>query len=78
MLEKLGVEKGHIDFEDIDLEGVIQEAMNARRETVHMANAWLTTVSNMFDWATQGAHGGPGDGQTVPILTATPASSSNA
>ena len=53
MLEKLGVAKGHIDLEDIDLEGVIQEAMNARRDTVHMANAWLTTVSNMFDWAMQ-------------------------
>src|ERR1700722_9926799 len=52
MLEKLGAEKGQVDIEDID-RSVIQEAMNARRETVHMANAWLTTVSNMFDWAMQ-------------------------
>jgi hypothetical protein len=52
MLEKLGVAKGHINIGDID-RSVIQEAMNDRRETVHMANAWLTTVSNMFDWAMQ-------------------------
>jgi integrase len=52
MLEKLGAAKGEVAIEDID-RGVIQEAMNARRETVHMANAWLTTVSHMFDWAMQ-------------------------
>jgi hypothetical protein len=52
MLEKLGAEKGQVDIEDID-RNVIQEAINARRETPHMANAWLGTVSGMFDWAMQ-------------------------
>ena len=52
MLEKLGTEKGQVDIEDID-RNAIQEAMNARRETPHMANAWLGTVSGMFDWAMQ-------------------------
>ena len=52
MLEKLGAEKGQIDIGDVD-RNVIQEAMNTRRETPHMANAWLTTLNNMFDWAMQ-------------------------
>ena len=52
MLEKLGLSKGQVDVEDIARD-VIQESMNARRETVHMANAWLATVSRMFEWATQ-------------------------
>jgi integrase len=52
MLEKLAVSKGQVDIEDIT-RAVIQDSMNARRETVHMANAWLGVVSGMFEWATE-------------------------
>jgi Phage integrase family len=52
MLEKLAISKGRVDVEDIT-RAVIQESMNARRETVHMANAWLGVVSGMFEWATE-------------------------
>ena len=52
MLEKLAEAKGMTDLEDID-RAAIQASMEARRSTIHMANAWLTTVSNMFDWATR-------------------------
>jgi hypothetical protein len=52
MLEKLAIAKGQIDVEDIT-RAVIQESMSARRETVHMANAWLGVVSGMFEWATE-------------------------
>ena len=71
MLEKLGQAKGDIDLEDIT-RSVIQDSMNARRETVHMANAWLTTVSNMFDWATKEDQQDPLTGKSTPILGANP------
>jgi hypothetical protein len=71
MLEKLGAEKGHLDIEDIT-RSVIQDSMNARRETPHMANAWLTTVSNMFDWATKEHQTDPATGESLPILEANP------
>jgi hypothetical protein len=71
MLEKLAVSKGQVDIEDIT-RSVIQDSMNARRETVHMANAWLTTVSNMFDWATKEDQPDPLTGKSVPILEENP------
>ena len=71
MLEKLAVAKGTIDIEVID-RSVIQDSMNARRETVHMANAWLTTVSNMFDWATKEDQPDPLTGKSAPILDENP------
>ena len=37
-----------------------------------MANAWLTAVSNMFDWATKEDHPDPLTGNSVPILEANP------
>jgi integrase len=72
MLEKLAVAKGAIDIEDIT-RSVIQDSMNARRETVHMANAWLTTVSNMFDWATKEHLTDPETGRSAAILAENPA-----
>jgi hypothetical protein len=71
MLEKLGAARGSTDIEDIT-RVVIQDSMNARRETVHMANAWLTTVSNMFVWATQEHLTDPETGESAPILAANP------
>jgi hypothetical protein len=48
LLEKLAEgPQGTADIEDID-RAAIQASMNARRATVHMANVWLGTVSNMF------------------------------
>ncbi len=37
-----------------------------------MANAWLTAVSNMFDWATKEDHPDPLTDNSVPILEANP------
>jgi integrase len=71
MLEKMAVAHGSMDIEDIT-RAVIQDSMNARRETVHMANAWLTTVSNMFDWATKEDMTHPETGMSAPILAANP------
>jgi integrase len=71
MLEKLAVAHGSADILAID-RVVIQDSMNARRATVHMANAWLTTVSNMFDWATQEQLTDPVTGDSDPILPANP------
>jgi integrase len=67
MLEKLAEEKGAFDFEDIDRAAIIA-SMEARRETIDMANSWLTTVRNMFDWATRETL--PGD--PLPILDKNP------
>ena len=71
MLEKLAVAHGSTDIEDIT-RSVIQDSMNARRETIHMANAWLTTVSNMFDWATKEHMEDPATGRSAPILENNP------
>jgi integrase len=59
------------DVEDIT-RSVIQDSMNARRETIHMANAWLSTVSNMFDWATKEHMEDPATGRSAPILENNP------
>jgi integrase len=67
MLEKLAEEKGTVDIEDID-RAAIQASMNARRATPFMAGAWLTTVSNMFDWATRETP----EGETAPVLEENP------
>jgi integrase len=72
MLEKLAVEKGGIDIEDIT-RSVIQDSMNARRETVHMANAWLGVVSGMFEWATKEHQTDPETGRSAAILAENPA-----
>jgi integrase len=71
MLEKLAVAHGSTDIEDIT-RAVIQDSMNARRDAVHMANAWLTTVSNMFDWATKEHIMDPETGKSAPILAENP------
>jgi integrase len=71
MLEKLGAARGSTDIEDIT-RSVIQDSTATRRETVHMANAWLTTVSNMFEWATQEHLTDPETGKSAPILAANP------
>jgi integrase len=71
MLEKLAMAHGSTDIEDIT-RAVIQDSMNARRETVHMANAWLTTVSNMFDWATKEQMTDPATGKSAAILEEDP------
>jgi integrase len=67
MLEKLAEEKGAEDIEDIDRAAIVA-SMEARRETVHMANSWLSTMRNMFDWATRERL----PGEATPILEANP------
>jgi integrase len=71
MLEKLAVDKGHIDIEDID-KAAIQESVNARRDTPHMANIWLMTVANVFDGTTREVLPDPLTGESKPILEANP------
>ena len=50
-LERLGGEKGDVPLELID-QAAIKAAMAKRQDKIAAANAWLTTVSNMFAWAT--------------------------
>ena len=52
VLEKLGIEKGTVEVEDID-KAAIQASMNARRDKPNMANVWFTAVTKLFEWATQ-------------------------
>jgi integrase len=72
MLEALAAEKGTVDIEDID-KAAIQASMNARRSKPHMANVWLTTVSNVFAWATRESLADPLSGEAKPILEENPA-----
>jgi integrase len=71
MLEKLGVEKGHVDIEDVD-KGVIQASVNARADKPLMAGAWLYAVKAMFDWATREYMADPATGELKPILADNP------
>jgi hypothetical protein len=64
MLEKLAVAHGSANILDIN-RVVIQDSMNARRETVHMANAWLGVVNGMFEWATKEQITDPETGENV-------------
>jgi integrase len=67
ILEKLAIEKGTIDLEDVD-RSVIKKAVEDRKETPHAANNWLTVVKNMFDWASREIL--PGD--PAPIMEDNP------
>jgi integrase len=71
MLERLANDKGAVDLEDID-KAAIQDSMNARRAKPNMANIWLTTVSNVFDWATREYLADPLTGVSKPILEENP------
>jgi integrase len=71
LLAKLQEDKGTIDIEDVT-KAVIQDSLNARRETPHMANVWLTTVSNLFDWACSEMLPDPMTGVMKPILLESP------
>ena len=50
ILQNLIDKKGNVDITDID-RAAITDSLNERRETVHAANAWLSMVRQMFDWA---------------------------
>ena len=71
MLEKLGVEKGHVDIEDV-VKGVIQASVTARAGSPGMAAAWLYAVKAMFDWATREYMADPATGELKPILADNP------
>jgi integrase len=70
-LEKLAEERGVVDIEDINT-AAIQASVNAPRDQPHMAGAWLTTVSNMFAWATSECLSDPLTGEAKPILGENP------
>jgi integrase len=71
ILESLAAEKGGVDLEDIN-RAAIQASVNARRDTPHMANVWLTAVSNVFAWATRECLPDPRTGESKPILEENP------
>jgi hypothetical protein len=71
LLEKLAIDRGHHDIEDID-QAAIQASVNARRDTPHLANVWLATVSQVFGWATREPMEDPKTGGLKPILAANP------
>jgi integrase len=66
ILERLAEDKGTVEIEDID-QAAIQASVKARTATPHMANIWLATVSNLFDWATRESLEDPLTGERGPI-----------
>lgn len=70
-LERLGEEKGAVALELID-RAVIKASMAERQDRIAAANAWLTTVSNMFAWATGEFVPDPLTGKSKPICLENP------
>lgn len=70
-LERLGKEKGDVALELID-RAVIKVSMAERQDKIAAANAWLTTVSNMFAWATGEFVSDPKTGKSKPICLENP------
>jgi integrase len=71
MLERLAADKGAIDIEVIT-RTVIQDSLEARRQTPHMARAWLSCVNGLFAWATRERLPDPVTGEPLPILAQNP------
>jgi integrase len=71
VLEKLAADKGSVSIEDID-QATIKASLDARKDTPHMARAWLGCVNAMFAWATAERLPDPVTGAPTPILAASP------
>jgi integrase len=71
MLEKLGKEQGTRGLDTID-RALIKASMAARQDKIAAANSWLTTVSNMFAWATEEYVADPKSGKSKPICSENP------
>jgi integrase len=70
-LERLGEKSGTRELGGID-RAVIKACMTARQDKIAAANAWLTTVSNMFKWAGGEYQTDPKTGETTLIVEVNP------